>query len=89
MTFNHDIFLDGSEDIRNIWSIRKEIDLQLNESKQKKETVLEIGPADRPYAKIIIRERRTDQKDRRKIHTYISDDRRSGIADRRKGPKEQ
>ena len=61
----------------------------MKESEKKKETVIEIIPPDRPYAKIILRERRTDQKDRRKIHTYISDDRRSGIADRRKRPKEQ
>ena len=58
-------------------------------SEEKKEIVFKIDPDDRPYAKIILRERRTDQKDRRKIHTYISDDRRSGIADRRKRPKEQ
>jgi hypothetical protein len=69
--------------------LERKLELQMKESEQKKEAVLEIGPPDRPYAKIIIRERRTDQKDRRKIHTYISDDRRSGIADRRKGPKEQ
>ena len=61
----------------------------MKESEQNKETVLKIDPPERPYAKIIIKERRNDQKDRRKIHTYISDDRRSGIADRRKRPEEQ
>jgi len=30
-------------------------------------------------------ERRKGVKDRRTLHTYIADDRRSGIADRRKG----
>ena len=34
-------------------------------------------------------ERRRDAKDRRKLHTYIADDRRSGIADRRKSPIRQ
>ena len=29
---------------------------------------------------------RTGPKDRRKVHTYIANDRRSGIADRRKNP---
>ena len=29
-------------------------------------------------------DRRTGPKDRRKVHTYVADDRRSGIADRRK-----
>ena len=39
------------------------------------------------YAKSIIDERtllRKGPKDRRKVHTYIARDRRSGIADRRK-----
>jgi hypothetical protein len=48
------------------------------------ETILKIGPHDRPYAKLIITEKRYGLKDRRKLHTYIADDRRSGIADRRK-----
>ena len=30
---------------------------------------------------------RTGPKDRRKVHTYIANDRRSGIADRRKKPR--
>jgi len=29
-------------------------------------------------------ERRSSQKDRRKVHTFLADDRRCGIADRRK-----
>jgi len=32
-------------------------------------------------------ERRKASKDRRQLHTYIAEDRRSGIADRRKRPK--
>ena len=43
-----------------------------------------IGPPDKPYAKILMPEKRVNQEDRRKIPTYIADDNRSGIADRRK-----
>lgn len=38
---------------------------------------------DKPYAKIIVPEKRKGQKDRRKLHTYFADDRRAGFADRR------
>ncbi|MHA2219483.1 MAG: hypothetical protein ACXACY_26535 [Candidatus Hodarchaeales archaeon] len=43
-------------------------------------------PFEKPNLRINLKEkdRRTGQKDRRKIHTYIANDRRSGIADRRK-----
>ena len=37
----------------------------------------------RKAAKIIL-ENRTVQKDRRKVNTFLADDKRSGIADRRK-----
>jgi hypothetical protein len=37
----------------------------------------------RKAAKLIL-ENRTVQKDRRRINTFIADDKRSGIADRRK-----
>jgi hypothetical protein len=50
----------------------------------KKEIVLKIGPSDRPYAKVYTTEKRKGSEDRRKLHTYIGNDRRSGIADRRK-----
>ena len=46
-----------------------------------------IGPANNPYAKVYIPEKRLNKEDRRKIPTYIADDRRSGIADRRKRKK--
>ena len=48
-----------------------------------------IGPSDKPYAKILQPEKRVNQEDRRKIHTYIADDKRSGIADRRKRKKKK
>jgi hypothetical protein len=56
----------------------------MESSKQKKQVVIKKGPSGKPYAKIILPERRKRPKDRRKINTFIADDRRSGIADRRK-----
>ena len=44
---------------------------------------IEIGPSNHPYAKIILPEKRTGPGERRKLHTYIADDRRSGTANRR------
>lgn len=38
----------------------------------------------KPIATKMILEKRTVRLDRRKINTYLADDRRSGIADRRK-----
>jgi hypothetical protein len=56
----------------------------MSKSKKRNETTLKIGPPDKPYAKLIVKERRVRLNDRRKLHTYIADDKRSGIADRRK-----
>ena len=50
----------------------------------KRQAIIERGPSSNPYAKIIIPEKRKGPKDRRKINTFIADDRRSGIAERRK-----
>jgi len=50
---------------------------------EKRQIIIERGPPSGPYAKIIIPEKRQGPKDRRKIYTFIADDRRSGIADRR------
>ena len=50
----------------------------------KRQAIIERGPSSNPYAKIIIPEKRKGSKDRRKINTFIADDRRSGIAERRK-----
>jgi hypothetical protein len=52
--------------------------------KKRKESIIKIGPTDKPYAKLIFTEKRFGLNDRRILHTYIADDRRSGIADRRK-----
>jgi hypothetical protein len=43
-----------------------------------------IEPTDLNVPKELRPERRRGSKERRKLHTYIYDDRRSGIADRRK-----
>ena len=56
----------------------------MSNTKKRKESTLIIGPPDKPYAKLIIAEKRIGLYDRRKLHTYIADDRRGGIADRRK-----
>jgi hypothetical protein len=43
-------------------------------------------PANEPILRINLKDAdiRTGLKDRRKVHTYVADDRRSRIADRRK-----
>ena len=45
---------------------------------------IKVGPAGNPYAKITQTERRKSSVDRRRLNTYIADDRRGGISDRRK-----
>ena len=55
---------------------------------KRKELILEIGPTDKPYAKLFFTEKRIGLEDRRKLNTFIADDRRSGIADRRKNQNE-
>jgi hypothetical protein len=50
---------------------------------EKRKVVIERGPSNYPYAKIILPEKRTGPKERRKLYTYIADDRRCGIASRR------
>jgi hypothetical protein len=58
----------------------------MSDIKKRKESVIVIGPSDKPYAKLIFTEKRFGLNERRILHTYIADDRRSGIADRRKSP---
>ncbi len=48
-----------------------------------KKVVVTIGPSDSPYAKVLLPEKRTGEKDRRKLGTFVAQDRRSGVADRR------
>ena len=56
----------------------------MDRNEEKRQIVIERGPPSQPYAKIILPEKRKGSKDRRKTTTFIADDRRSGIADRRK-----
>ena len=56
----------------------------MSDAIKREESILKIGPPDKPYAKLFFTEKRFGFNDRRKLHTYIADDRRSGIADRRK-----
>ena len=58
---------------------------EMNEFDDIKPVILHLDPTKEELARTILRERRLGSKDRRKIPTYIADDRRSGIADRRKG----
>jgi hypothetical protein len=53
---------------------------------EKDKIIIERSPADNPYAKIVSRNKLVGRKDWWKQSSYISDDRRSGVADRRKGP---
>lgn len=55
------------------------------ENKAKKpEITITRGEPDKPYAKIILQDRRFSLKDRRMLPTYLANDRRAGVADRRK-----
>jgi len=48
--------------------------------------ILNLEPTEEELARLILRERRNGLHDRRMMPTYIADDRRCGIADRRKLP---
>jgi hypothetical protein len=52
-----------------------------------KRVVITVGPAERPYVKIFLPEKRSGRKDRRKIITTFAQERRAGIVDRRKPVK--
>jgi hypothetical protein len=72
-----------TDDIQNNKkNLRKRI--LMKETEKGSQVFIEIGPSNSPYAKIILPQKRSGPKDRRKLHTYIADDRRSGIANRRK-----
>ena len=49
-----------------------------------KPVILHIEPSEEELARLPLRERRQGREERRRLPTYIADDRRSGIADRRK-----
>jgi hypothetical protein len=56
----------------------------MKENDDIKPVVIHLQPTEEELARIMLRERRMGSRDRRKLSTYIADDRRSGIADRRK-----
>jgi hypothetical protein len=56
----------------------------MTQAEKKKQETIEKKPPSKPNAAKIRLEKRKMQKDRRETNTYLSDDRRSGIADRRK-----
>ena len=53
-------------------------------SKNSGKVVIKVGPTGTPYAKIMRTERRLGLRDRRRLNTYIANDRRSGLSNRRK-----
>jgi len=46
--------------------------------------VIKVGSSGNPYAKIMRTERRLGIRDRRRLNTYLANDRRGGLPDRRK-----
>lgn len=55
----------------------------MDKVKKPEKVVIVVGPLNNPYGKIIQSERRFRTEDRRRLYTYIADDRREGFADRR------
>jgi hypothetical protein len=56
----------------------------MSQAEKKGQEIIEDKPSAKSKAGKIRLEKRKKQKDRRETNTYLSDDRRSGIADRRK-----
>ena len=56
----------------------------MNNLKKIRPVILLFDPTGETKARSNITERRDKKRDRRRVHTYIANDRRSGIADRRK-----
>ena len=53
-------------------------------SGKSKKVVVRIGSSDRSHIKVVVPEKRKHLNDRRKLYTYLADDLRNGLADRRK-----
>jgi len=56
----------------------------MSEAEEKAKEIIEKKPLPKPSAAKMRLEKRKRQKDRRKLNTYIADDQRSGVADRRR-----
>jgi hypothetical protein len=59
-------------------------DIQMEEFSKPEKVFINVGPPDKPYAKIMRTERRLGLRDRRRLNTYIANDRRGGLPNRRK-----
>jgi hypothetical protein len=88
-------FEDLFDTIRNIYNIIYSVsilaecfpklrDHHMEQTLKSEKVVIKVGPPDNPYAKIIRRERRLGSRERRRLNTYIVNDRRGGLSDRRK-----
>ena len=55
----------------------------MDKPKRSEKVVITVGPSSKTYGKIKRTERRFGLGDRRRLNTYIADDRRVGLADRR------
>ena len=56
----------------------------MEQASKSEKVVITVGPPGNPYAKITRTERRKGSVDRRRLNTYIANDRRGGLSDRRK-----
>ncbi len=56
----------------------------MEKSKNSGQVVIKVRPPGTPHAKIMRTERRSGLRDRRGLNTYIANDRRDGLPDRRK-----
>ena len=56
----------------------------MEEFSKSEKVVIKVGPPGNPFAKIMRTERRLGIRDRRILNTYIANDRRGGLPNRRK-----
>ena len=87
-------FEDLLDTIRNIYNIINIVsmlagcfpklrDHHMEQTSKSEKVVIKVGPPGNPYAKIIRSERRLGSRERRRLNTYIANDRRGG-SDRRR-----
>lgn len=57
--------------------------VQMEKLKNSGQAVIKVGPSGNRYAKIMRTERRLGLRDRRRLNTYIANDRRSGLSRRK------
>jgi hypothetical protein len=71
---------------RRLQASKQKVEPQMDEKEGKREICFKRGPSANPYAKITLKDRRQGVKERRRLYTFIANDRRGGMADRRKRP---